>query len=117
MSEAGGRIDPGQHVYRGSDGKVYPVETPVERMRRITESQRAMIEKAKLRYDPTRTLAEQVGEVAARVIALDDLAGDMLATIQLNVERGYLAATSEEGKANLAQLIESWENRLKRMRE
>ena len=59
-----------------------------------------------------KTLAAQVDDLACRHIQLRGLAGEMLATIKLNVERGYLVAANDEGKLNLTKIVSSWERQL-----
>ena len=58
------------------------------------------------------TLAQQVDDLACRYLRLRGLAGEMFATIKLNVERGYLVAVNDEGKLNLDKIVASWEKQL-----
>ena len=64
-----------------------------------------------------KTLTNQVDDLACRCIRLDSLAGEMLATIKLNFERGYLVATNDEGKLNLEKIIAQWSKELEKERE
>ena len=64
-----------------------------------------------------KMLANQVSDLACRAISLEGLAGEMLATVKLNVERGYLVATNDEGKLNLTKITASWEKQLKELQE
>ena len=59
-----------------------------------------------------KTLANQVDDLACKAINLEWLAGEMLATVKLNHQRGYLIATNDEGKLNLAKIIAKWEREL-----
>jgi hypothetical protein len=63
------------------------------------------------------TLANQVDKLACRAIKLEGLAGDMLATIKINFERGYLIAQNDEGKLNLQKIVASWEKQLAEAKE
>jgi hypothetical protein len=41
-------------------------------------------------------------------LRLESLLGHVLATMQINIERGYLVAVNDEGKLNLADIMERW---------
>jgi len=64
------------------------------------------------RPEPARTLAQQVDQLACRCIVLEGIAGEMLATIALNVERGFLVAQNDDGKLRLAEIIQRWTRQL-----
>ena len=57
----------------------------------------------------TKTLANQVDDLACRCMAMEGVAGEMLATLKLNFERGHLIVQSDEGKLNFARMIAAWE--------
>lgn len=63
------------------------------------------------------TLADKVDRLACRCLAFEGIAGEMLATIQLNVERGYLVAQNDNGKSTLSKIIESWQKQIGRVDE
>lgn len=63
------------------------------------------------------SLAQQVGTLACNRLRLLGLAGEMLATIQLNYERGHLVAPTEEGKQGMARLLASWSKEYKQLEE
>ena len=56
----------------------------------------------------TKTLANQVDDLACRCHRAEGLAGEMLATLKLNFERGFLIAHNDEGKLNLEKIIARW---------
>lgn len=58
------------------------------------------------------TLTRQVEKVVDQRIRLERLAGEMLSTIKLNFERGYLTVQNDEGKLNLQKVIAIWERQL-----
>lgn len=64
-----------------------------------------------------RTLASQVSDLACRAINLESLACDMLATVKINFERGYLVAQNDEGKLNLERIVAMWERQLAEFRK
>jgi hypothetical protein len=66
---------------------------------------------------PLPTLAQQVDQLACRCLVFEGIAGEMLATIKLNFERGYLVAQNDEGKLNLQKCIASWEQQLAQVDE
>lgn len=59
-----------------------------------------------------KTLTQQVAEMVDKKIRLAGLARDMLATFQVNSERGYIVATNDEGKLNLAKILSKWQKEL-----
>lgn len=60
------------------------------------------------------TLSQQVDRLACRCLEFEGIAGEMLATIKLNFERGHLTA-KESGV--LQKIIASWEKQLARVDE
>ena len=61
------------------------------------------------------TLADHVAKLAIDYRRLLTLAGEMLATIKLNHERGYLVVVNDEGKLNLAKIVDRWQARIKKL--
>lgn len=59
-----------------------------------------------------KTLSGQVSDLADRCIRLEGLAGEMLATIELNFKRGYLKVHNDEGKLNLEKILAKWDKEL-----
>lgn len=55
-----------------------------------------------------KTLTRQVEEMVDKKIRLSGLCGEMLATFQLNIERGYIVTSNDEGKLNLDRIIANW---------
>lgn len=58
------------------------------------------------------TLSQQVNILACRCISLEGTVKEILATIKLNFERGYLTTINDEGKLNLQKIIVNWEKQL-----
>lgn len=58
------------------------------------------------------TLAQQVDRLARRAHHLEGLAGEMLSTIKMNLERGYITAVNDEGKLNLTKIVARWSKQL-----
>lgn len=58
------------------------------------------------------TLASQVERLACRCLEYEGIADEMLATIKLNVERGYITAINDKGKLNLQKIIATWERHI-----
>ena len=67
--------------------------------------QKAIVAKAK-------TLADQADDLVRQHSRLQALAGEMLATVKLNFERGYLVAHNDEGKLNLEKILAQWAKQL-----
>lgn len=63
------------------------------------------------------TLSSQVERLACRCLEYEGIAGEILATIKLNVERGYIVAQNDEGKLNLQRMIAMWEKQIARVEE
>lgn len=59
-----------------------------------------------------KTLTRQVEEMVDKKLRLASLAGDMIATLQVNIERGYIVAVNDEGKLNLAGIMARWKREL-----
>ena len=59
-----------------------------------------------------KTLANQVDDLACKYHRLESIAGEMLTTVKLNFERGYLIAHNDEGKLNLEKIIAGWQRQL-----
>ena len=57
-------------------------------------------------------MTEQVANLAGNRQRLLGLASEMLATVKLNSERGYLVAVNDEGKLNLVKIVERWSKEL-----
>lgn len=55
-----------------------------------------------------KTLTRQVEEMVDKKIRLASLAGHMIATLQINIECGYIVAVNDEGKLNLAEIMARW---------
>ena len=62
-----------------------------------------------------KTLAQQVDALACKCIVLEGLVGEIIATIKLNHERGYLVAVNDEGKLELAKIVKNWASELDRI--
>ena len=60
----------------------------------------------------SRPLSRQVEDLASDYHRLLGLASEMLATVKLNHERGYLVATNDEGKLNLVKIVANWSKEL-----
>lgn len=54
------------------------------------------------------TLTRQVEQMVDKKIRLASLTGDILATLQINIERGYIVAVNDEGKLNLEKILTKW---------
>lgn len=65
----------------------------------------------------SKTLSQQVEDLACRHIRLLGLTSEILATVAINVEFGYIVATNDEGKLNLAKIVESWKKQLADLEE
>ena len=63
------------------------------------------------------TLATLVDNVCSNRLRLLSLAGDMHATLKLNVERGFIVAINDEAKLNLDQIIARWGDDLKKLEQ
>lgn len=61
---------------------------------------------------PVKTLTRQVEEIIDKKIRLAGLAKDILATLQVNIERGYIVAVNDEVKLNLANIVARWNKAL-----
>jgi len=55
-----------------------------------------------------KTLTRQVEEMVDKKIRLSGLCGEMIATFQINIERGYIVTSNDEGKLNLEKIIDNW---------
>lgn len=60
----------------------------------------------------SKTLTRQVEEMVDKKIRLSQLAADMLATLQLNVDREHIVAVNEVARINLIKIIANWRKQL-----
>ncbi len=58
------------------------------------------------------TLSQKVESLACKKTKYESLAGEMLATIKLNIERGHLVTSAKELEPTLASIIAGWERQM-----
>ncbi len=81
----------------------------------VYDAYASIVEQMRLAHS-SKTLANQVDDLACKCIRLEGLADEMLATIKLNVDRGYIVATNDQGKLNLDNIVASWSRQLAELR-
>ena len=69
-------------------------------------------ELAQQKTNQSKTLTRQVEEMVDKKIKLEGLASEIIATLQVNIDRGYIVTSNDQGKLNIARIVEKWKREL-----